>query len=50
MLEIDIIWGMADGTYVEQEFVRDTNYIADRILADPDPSKAPGGDAPVGAQ
>ena len=41
---------MADGTYVEQEFVRDTNYIADRILADPDPSKAPGGDAPVGAQ
>lgn len=28
----------APGTYVEAEFTRDTNYIEDRIVADPDPS------------
>ena len=41
---------MTQGTYVEQEYNRDTNYIEDRILADPDPAKAPGTDTPVGEQ
>lgn len=41
---------MTQGAYVEQEYNRDTNYIEDRILADPDPAKAPGTDTPVGEQ
>lgn len=41
---------MGEGSYVEQEYNRDTNYIEDRIVADPDPAKAPGTDTPVGGQ
>ena len=41
---------MTQGAYVEQEYNRDTNYIEDRILADPDPAKAPGSDTPIGEQ
>ena len=41
---------MAQGTYVEQEYNRDTSYIEDRIVADPDPAKAPGSDTPIGEQ
>ncbi|QFQ30375.2 glutathione S-transferase family protein [Janibacter melonis] len=41
---------MAQGSYVEQDFTRDTNYIGDRILAEPDPAKGPGSDMPVGEQ
>ncbi|GAA3613684.1 glutathione S-transferase C-terminal domain-containing protein [Marihabitans asiaticum] len=41
---------MGQGTYVEQEYNRDMAYIADRILAEPDPAKAPGGETAVGEQ
>ncbi len=41
---------MAQGTYVEQEYNRDTRYINDRILAEPDPARGPGSDTPVGEQ